>query len=115
MILNIDKTAASRNPIPDTEPLPDCLFGGKESLEDADDAASFWRRFMPHDVPFMKMALLDQLLHRPFHAVILEGPFDLPRLARDHARALFRSETLLARTGKPPIKAGLTITRLFFP
>jgi hypothetical protein len=41
------------------------------------------------------MALLDQLLHRPYHAVIVEGPFDLPRLARDHAQALFRTETAL--------------------
>ena len=59
---------------------------------------------MPRDVPFMKMALLDQLLHRPYHAVILEGPFNLPRLAHDHAKALFRSETLLTRKGKPSIE-----------
>jgi hypothetical protein len=99
-----DQSRSSRSLIPDTPPLPEALFGGVEALEDGSEDDSFWSRFLPPNVSFMNLPILDRLQHRPYHAVLLEGPFDLPRLARDHASALFRTETSLSRTGKPAIE-----------
>lgn len=89
------------NLIPDIEPLPDALFGGADALEELDLADDMlWRRFMPREVSFMEMTLFDQLVRRPYHTVQIEGPFDLPRMVKDHASRLFRSQTTVARRGK---------------
>jgi SpoVK/Ycf46/Vps4 family AAA+-type ATPase len=88
---------------PDTERLPDALFGGSEALEEINGEDSFWSRQHPRDVPFFKMALLDQLLRRPYHAVTLEGPFRVKQLAQDYRAQLFRSETSINRSGFPSI------------
>ena len=68
------------NLIPAVERLPDALFGGAEALEDDADFESFWSRFLPEDIQFFNFSLMDQFVRRPFHAVMIEGPFDLPRL-----------------------------------
>ena len=90
--------------IPDVEPLPDALFGGAEALEDESDFDSFWSSLFPQDLPFFKLSLLAQLARRPYHAVTVEGPFDLPRLAQECRTQLFRTETILSRKGKPQIE-----------
>jgi hypothetical protein len=90
-------------PAPDNQRLPDALFGGKEVLDGAEDTDSLWSRFYPRDVPFFKMALLDQLLRRPYHAVALEGPFHVKKLAQDYRAQVFRSETSINRSGAPCI------------
>ena len=97
------------NLIPDVEPLPDALFGGAETLEELDlDDDLLWSRYLPREIKFFHLPLLEKLVGRPYHSVLLEGPFDLPRLAREHAAKLFRSETTILRKGKP------FIDRLFF-
>jgi hypothetical protein len=89
--------------------LPDALFGGGEALEQfGPDDDILWRRFLPREVSYMQMPLMDALLRRPYHLVSLEGPFELSRLVNDHANALFRSQVTMSRKGK-----GL-IDRLFF-
>jgi len=89
------------HPIPDIEPLPDALFGGVETFEEIDsDDDMLWQRFLPREVTFLQMPLLDLLVRRPYQTVQVEGPFDLPRLVRDHASKLYRSETTVARKGK---------------
>jgi hypothetical protein len=94
---------------PDIEPLPDALFGGADALEELDlDDDMLWSRYLPREIKFFHLPLLEKLLGRPYHSVLLEGPFDLPRLAREHAAKLFRSETTILRKGKP------YIDRLFF-
>ena len=85
------------------ERLPDALYGGSEVMEAPDDYDSLWGRFMPREIPFFKVALLDQLLRRPYHTVTLEGPINVQQLDQDHRDRMFRSETSINRRGKSKI------------
>jgi hypothetical protein len=69
-----------------------------DTLEQADDKPSLWDH-VPCEVPFFTLALLDQLLRRPYHTVTLEGPFNLKELVEDHRDRTFRSEKSLNRSG----------------
>ena len=102
------------HPNPGTGIDPDPILATEDAAEDAvtdddhddnDDRheRAFWRRLLRDDVPFIEMWMLERLMHRPYHAVTVEGPFDLRRLARDHAQQLFRSEMTISRKGKPHI------------
>ncbi len=75
----------------------------EDAVIDDDDRheRAFWRQLLREDPPFIELWLLERLMHRPYHAITLEGPFDLRRLARDHADHLFRSEITISRKGKP--------------
>jgi hypothetical protein len=81
------------------ERLPDAMFGGSEALEATSGEDSLWSRYCPKEVAFFKVALLDQLLRRPYHAVTLEGPLKVKQLAQDYRAQLFRSETSINRSG----------------
>ena len=85
------------------EPAPEALSANLEPLEESDDSFSLWNRYFPSDVPFFKLPLLDQLLRRPYHAVKLEGPFNLKQLAEDNRDRTFRSETSINRSGHPQL------------
>ncbi len=85
------------------EPAPEALSANLETLEESDDSFSLWNRYFPSDVPFFKLTLLDQLLRRPYHAVKLEGPFNLKQLAEDNRDRTFRSETSINRSGHPQL------------
>ena len=63
------------------------------------DVPSLWNRYLPHDIPFFKMALMDRLAHRSYHAIDVEGPFDLKRLIEANRARTFRSETNINRSG----------------
>jgi energy-coupling factor transporter ATP-binding protein EcfA2 len=84
--------------------LPEALFGGTEALEDPTGGVSLWNRYHPREIPFFKVALMDQLLKRPYHAVMLEGPFNNKQMAQDYREQTFRSETSINRTGTPSIE-----------
>lgn len=88
-----------------TDPAAEALECSFEPSEESDDISSLWDR-VPSEVPFFCLPLLDELLHRPFHTVTLEGPFNLKELVEDHRKWTFRSEKSLNRSGH------LTIYRL---
>lgn len=95
-------TAASGNvTVPDDARVPDALAADFEPVEYSDDAPSLWDRFIPNGVPFFKIAMLDHLLRRPYHTVLLTGPFKRQQLVEDHRSHTFRSETIVDRSGKP--------------
>ncbi len=81
----------------------DLFTAGSDPLEEAEGETSLWSRFFPRDVCYMKMPVMDALIRRPYHAVILEGKIDLRRLCREHANSLFRTETTIDAHGKPSI------------
>jgi hypothetical protein len=72
-------------------------------LEEENDAPSLWDGWFPSDVPFFKLAMFDKLVHRPYHAVTLQGPLNLKQLAEDHRDRTFRSETIIDRSGNPKL------------
>ena len=86
-----------------TEPLPplapEPMPGQLEQM--AEEAPSLWDRFIPNDVPFFKIVMLDHLLRRPYHTASVEGPFKLKQLVEDHRGHTFRSETYIDRRGNP--------------
>ena len=82
-------------------PVPDAPSGDLEPVVDPDESPSLWDRFIPNDVPFFKIVMLDHLLRRPYHTAALEGPFKLKQLVEDHRGHTFRSETYIDRSGNP--------------
>ena len=88
------------NSTTETDQMPDAFYGDSSALEDSNSCDSLWSRYHPRDIPFFKVALMDQLLKRPYHSVILEGPFDIKQMVQDHCAHLFRSETSINRRGK---------------
>ena len=80
------------------------VFGSISTEEESNSTFSFWDRYMPRDVPFFKIALLDQLIRRPYHKVTLEGPFNLKQLVEDNRNHTFRSEANIDRSGKSKIQ-----------
>jgi hypothetical protein len=103
-----DETTA-QNPITEPQRLPKALFGSSEDPAKPGDDSPLWSRFLPREIPFFKLALLDQLVGSPYHAVTLEGPFNVNQLAQDHQDYLFRSETAIDRTGTSRIDRLLLI------
>ena len=91
------------------KPASNAVSSNIEALGESDDTQSLWNRFIPRDVPFFQMTLFDQLLRRPYHAITLEGPFNLTKLVQDHRNRTFRSETIIDRNGKQRIDRLLLI------
>ena len=85
--------------IPPAVAAAEALTDDFEPLEDPDETSSLWDRYLPTDVPFFKLALLDPLYRRPYHTVTLEGPFKLKQLGEDHREHIFRSEKIMDRSG----------------
>jgi hypothetical protein len=68
-------------------------------IETEDDPESLWDHFVPREISFFKMTLLDWLRRRPYHVVTLQGPLNLKQLAEDHRDQTFRSEQITDRGG----------------
>jgi hypothetical protein len=84
-------------PITETlKPFPDPKTAHNEAL---DDTGSMWDHFVPREVSFFKMTLLDWLRHRPYHVVTLQGPLNLKQLTEDYRDQTFRSERIIDRSG----------------
>ena len=91
-------------PLLPTTPATDALPDDADLPEtDAPGVPSFWSHYVPQDVPFIKMALYDKLLHRPYYTVSLEGPFKLKQLIEDHRAQTFRYEASIDRSGNQKI------------
>lgn len=94
-----DLSQTSSEPLlPAIEPRPEAFIGDLEALEEQDERDSIWNRTMPRGVPFFKVALLDQLLRRPYHAATVTGPFMVKELAQAYREKIFRSETHIGRS-----------------
>jgi len=78
------------------------LAAKSDALTEYEDS-SLWSRFYPREIPFFKLALLNKLQNRSFHAVQLEGPFELKRLLTDYRDQVFRSETNLSDQGEAKV------------
>ena len=68
-------------------------------IETLEDTESLWEHFVPREVSFFKMTMMDWLRRRPYHVVALAGPLNLKQLAEDHRDQTFRSEANLDRGG----------------
>ena len=93
-----------------TEPLPaivatllDKVADAPEDLEHQPDPYELEDGFFAHDVKFFDVPVLDEIRHRPYHQVDLEGPFDLKKLIQKFRPQLYRSQTAVNRSGHAKI------------
>ncbi len=91
----------------DIEPWPDALKGGAEDLNLDVSDQNYYQTLAARDVPFFKLALLQQIKLRPYHVASKAGPFDLVQISRDFKDVLYRSDVTFTPTGK------LQVNRLF--
>ncbi|HEV8059525.1 MAG TPA: ATP-binding protein [Gemmataceae bacterium] len=95
--------------IPELDIPSDALLGGPEVLDDdaADASARYLesRIFGPPDISFFTLPVYDQLRHRPYHQVVVQGPFDIQRLAHDHRQHIYRSEIVFLQKWQPAIES----------
>jgi len=103
------RVPANAKPLmPELELPSDALLGGPEVLDDdaADASARYleWCIFKQPDVSIFNLPLIYQLRHRPYHQVVVQGPFDIRRLAHDHRQHIYRSEVACHQQGKPSIE-----------
>ena len=96
--------------LPDLKPAPDALFGGPEVLDDdaaraATDHYLEWCMFKQPEVSAFNLPLYYQLRQRPYHQVLVQGPFDIRRLAHDHREHIYRSEVACLQQGKPSVES----------
>jgi hypothetical protein len=108
--MNTKRLPADDEPlIPELEPLPDALIGGPELLDDGADAVTDryleWCMFKQPDVSVFNLPLFYQLRQRPYHQVLVQGPFDLRRLAHDHREHIYRSEVVCLQPYQPAIES----------
>ena len=83
---------------PVSEPMPETPPDTTNATDEV-DVPSFWDRYLPRDVPFFKMFLMDRLVRRSYHAIDVEGPFDQKKMAEDNRERTFRSEANINRSG----------------
>ena len=92
------------NETTEIEPAPEAVADHRATPEESDRTDSLWDQYCPRDVPFIKITLLNQWLHRPYHTVTLEGPFNLKQLSEDYRAQTFRSETSIDRSGNSKLE-----------
>jgi hypothetical protein len=109
-------TSTTKLPDDDEPLLPeldlplDTLFGGSELLDDeaaTAATASYLERsiFQPPVISFLSLPVYYQLRQRPYHQVLVQGPFDARRLAHDYQQHLYRSEVTCLQPYKPAIES----------
>ena len=108
--MNTKRLPAHDEPlIPELEVPPDALFGGPEVLDDGAAAATAryleWCMFKQPEVSVFNLPLYYQLRQRPYHQVLVQGPFDIRRLAHDHRQHIYRSEVTCLQQGKPSVES----------
>ncbi|MGO8930228.1 MAG: AAA family ATPase [Limisphaerales bacterium] len=104
--MNTKRLPANDEPLlPELGVPPDALRGGSELLDDDADAATAryleWCMFKQPDVSIFNLPLHYQLRQRPYHQVLVQGPFDTRRLAHDYRQYIYRSEVIILQ-GCPP-------------
>src|SRR5271165_7195731 len=95
--------------LPELELPADALVGdnpplGDDSAEDTDRFLQS-RFFAQRETSFFSLPMYHQLGHRPYHEVVVQGPFDTRRLAIDYRQFIYRSEVACPRQGKPSVVA----------
>ena len=96
--------------IPELEPHPDAFLGGSELLDDEALAGATTRyvesrMFAPPDISFFTLPVYEALRQRPYHRVIVQGPFEIRRLANDYRQHLYRSEVTCLQPYQPAIES----------
>jgi hypothetical protein len=96
--------------LPELELHPDAFLGGSELLDDEAVAGATTRYlesriFAPPDVSFFTLPLYDALGQRPYHQVVVQGPFDVWRLANDYSKYIYRSEVVFLQKWKPSVES----------
>ena len=82
-------------PYPASEPKPYGLASEADADDECDPGDSFWDSYMPREVSFFKLELMDRLHRKPYHAVSVVGPFRREDLLKAYSSALYRSDTTL--------------------
>ena len=90
--------------IPDTTHSPEALFKDVELLDGDASLSAYWSIFKPQDLCLFTMPLFHSLRHRPYHEVLLEGPFDMKKLVNDHRQHLYRSDVAYNRHSNPSVE-----------
>jgi hypothetical protein len=107
--MNTEQLPADDEPmLPELETPADALVGGSESLGDeaAEGTARYldWRVFAQPETTLLNLPVHYQLRQRPYHRVVVQGPFDIPRLTHDYRQHIYRSEVVLPQKGKPSVE-----------
>jgi hypothetical protein len=109
--MNTKRLPADDEPlIPELEPHPDAFLGGSELLDDEALAGATTRyvesrMFAPPDISFFTLPVYEALRQRPYHRVIVQGPFEIRRLAHDHREHIYRSEVVCLQPYQPAIES----------
>jgi hypothetical protein len=108
---NTDRFPADDKPlIPELEPHPDAFLGGSELLDDEAVAGAATRyaesrMFAAPDISFFTLPVYEALRQRPYHRVIVEGPFEIRRLADNYREYIYRSEVVFLQKWKPSVES----------
>jgi hypothetical protein len=108
--MNTKRLLAENKPLmPDLDIPPDALLGLPDVLDDDADAATNryleWRMFNAPEVSVFNLPLFYQLRQRPYHQVVVQGPFDIHRLANDHRQHIYRSQVVFLQKWKPSVES----------
>jgi hypothetical protein len=107
--MNTDRLPADDEPlIPELEPHPDAFLGGSELLDDEAVAGAMTRyaesrMFAAPDISFFTLPVYEALRQRPYHRVIVQGPFEIRRLADDYRQYIYRSEVVFVQKWSPSV------------
>jgi hypothetical protein len=96
--------------IPELELHPDAFLGGSELLDDEAVAGAATRyaesrMFAAPDISFFSLPVYDGLRQRPYHRVVVQGPFDIGRLANDYRQHIYRSEVVILQKWMPSVES----------
>ena len=77
--------------LPEIEPVPDDVFSHEDTTSGTPDWESFLRMIKSQELTYFALPVMTQLCRRSFHMAKVQGPFDLPKLAREYRRKLYRT------------------------
>ena len=96
-MINIIETTESLPPVAEIETAPP--NNRAEPLDDSEYSGLMLEDYTFSAVSFFKLSPMGKLMHRPYHKLTMEGPVMVKQLAADHRDKLFRSETIIDRSG----------------
>jgi len=79
--------------LPNLEPALDTLFGSAHSQDSTPGLESMWQLFGAQSENYFVLPVLVELCQRRYHAVKIQGPFDLPKLTQENQAHLVRTQT----------------------
>jgi hypothetical protein len=95
--------------LPKLELHPDAFLGGSELLDDEALSGATARYlesriFTPPEISFFTLPVYEALRQRPYHRVVVQGPFDLKRLTSDYRQYIYRSEVVILQKWSPSVE-----------